>query len=565
MDKPRILIVGGVAGGASAATRARRMNEHAEIIVFEAGDHVSFANCGLPYYVGGQIADRNRLLIATPEYFKSTFNIDVRTGHVVTAIDRQNKRIEVRGKASGQTAWEPYDKLILSTGANPIVPEWEGVRAANVFTLRDLADTDRIKAYVDEQQPKRAVIVGAGYIGLEMVEALVARGVQVSLVQQQEQVLILFDREMAEQMEAVLRGQGVDLHLGCTLESLKVEGDRVTGVRLTDPAKFKPRSTCSCRQQCEFNTDMVLLAMGVKPNTKLAEEAGLDIGKTGAVAVNEYSQTSDADIYAVGDVAEVMHRVTGKPARVPLAGPANRNGRLAGEHAATGRSARAPAVVGTAVLGLFGKTAASTGLNVKAAQEAGFDAGWSYAIRGNHVGYYPGSEQMILKLVYDRGTRRVLGAQGVGGAGVDKRIDVVATLLHFGGTIDDLAGLDLAYAPQYGAAKDPVHIAAFVACNEADGLSRQRGVDEALGDGEAVQIVDVRTEREFAAGALPGAINMPLSTIRRRLDELDRDRPVYVYCGVGQRAHNALRILMQHGFQEVWNLAGGATLHLKDK
>jgi rhodanese-related sulfurtransferase len=267
----------------------------------------------------------------------------------------------------------------------------------------------------------------------------------------------------------------------------------------------------------------------------------------------------------VGDAAEVVHRVTDKPARIPLAGPANRNGRLAGEHAATGRSAATTPVAGTAIVGAFGKVAASTGLSVRAARQAGFDAGWSYAIRGHHVGYYPGAEQMILKLVYDRATRRVLGGQAVGGAGVDKRIDVVATVLHFRGTIDDLAGLDLAYAPQFGAAKDPVHIVAFVAVNEADGLLRQRGPDEPPGNGQAVdgQILDVRTEAEFASGAVPGAINMPLSTVRRRLNELDRNRPVYVYCGVGQRAWNAIRILAQNGFTEVWNLAGGVTLQLR--
>lgn len=544
MSEPRILIVGGVAGGASAATRARRMNEHAEIIMFEAGEHVSFANCGLPYYIGGQIADRKKLLLATPGYFKSTFNIDARTGHEVTAIDRAGKRIEVLNRATGQRTWERYDKLILAPGASPIVPPWEGVHSQNVFSLRDVGDSDRIKAFVDEQQPKRVAVVGAGYIGLEMVEVLAERDIAVTIVEQQKHVLPILDPEMAHEMAKVLRQRGIDLRLGHTLERLIVRGERVNEIRLSDGT--------------ELPTDMVLLAMGVRPNVKLAANAGLTIGPSGGIAVNAHSQTSDPDIYAVGDAAEVMHGVYGKSARVPLAGPANRNGRLAGEHAATGRSARVSPVLATAIVGAFGKSAASTGLTVRAARQAGYNVGCSYAIRGHHVGYYPGSEQMILKLVYERRTRRVLGAQAVGGHGVDKRIDVVATVLHFRGTIDDIAGLDLAYAPQFGAAKDPLHIAAFVAQNQEDGLVQQREVGDVPGDG---QLIDVRSEQEFAAGALKGAVLMPLNTLRSRLSELDRNRPVYVYCGVGQRGYNAARILSQHGFTDVWNIAGGVTLH----
>ncbi|MBI4578974.1 MAG: FAD-dependent oxidoreductase [Planctomycetes bacterium] len=571
MGKPRILIVGGVAGGANAATRARRMNEQAEIVVFEAGEHVSFANCGLPYYIGGQIADRGKLFLATPAYFKSTFNIDVRTGHEVLEIDRAGRRIQVLNRATGERRWESYDKLILSPGASPIVPPWDGVASENVFTLRDVADTDRIKSYVDGQGPRRAVVIGAGYIGLEMVEALVERGLAVTVVEQQPQILPLLDAEIAAEIEAVLRKRGVELHLARTVERLTVRDGRVTQVHLaahpetlkSDRLEAGPTQTDRLEAgptRASLPADLVLLAMGVRPNVKLAASAGLTIGASGAIAVNEYSQTSDPDIYAVGDAAEVRHVVLGRSVRVPLAGPANRNGRLAGEHAVTGRSARATPVAGTAIVGVFGKAAAATGLSVRAAEQAGYHVGWSYAIRGHHVGYYPGAEQMILKLVYERRTRRVLGAQAVGGAGVDKRIDVVATVLHFGGTIDDLAGLDLAYAPQFGAAKDPVHIAAFVAQNEKDGLIRQRGVGEPPTDG---QLIDVRSEQEVAAGARPGAVNVPLHTLRGRLDEFYRDRPVYVYCGVGQRAYNAARILVQHGFQDVWNLAGGTTLQMR--
>lgn len=543
MSEARILIVGGVAGGASAATRARRLNERAEIVMFEAGEHVSFANCGLPYYIGGQIVDRKKLLIATPQYFKSTFNIDARTGHEVLEIDRTGKRVHVLNHATGERTWERYDKLILAPGASPIVPPWEGVKSGNAFSLRDVNDSDRIKAYVDEHRPGRAVVVGAGYIGLEMVEALVERGVGVTLVEQQRHVLPILDEEMAGEMQKVLRQRGVELMLGHTVEKLVVKDGRVAEVRLSDGSSVA--------------AELLLLAMGVRPNVKLAVNAGLTIGPSGGIAVNGHSQTSDPDIYAVGDAAEVVHRTYGKPVRIPLAGPANRNGRLAGEHAATGQSARTTPVLGTAIVGAFGKVAASTGLTVRAARQAGYNVGFSYAIRGHHVGYYPGAEQMILKLVYEKRTRRILGAQAVGGAGVDKRIDVIATALHFGGTLDDLAGLDLAYAPQFGAAKDPVHIAAFIAQNEEDGFLRQCGMDGR----PAGQIVDVRSEAEFAAGALAGAVNIPLHALRSRLKELDANRPVYVYCGVGQRAYNAVRILMQSGFADVWNIAGGVTLH----
>ena len=550
MSHPRILIVGGVAGGASAATRARRMNEHAEIVVFEAGEHVSFANCGLPYYIGGQITERGKLLVATPAYLKGTFNIDVRTGHEALRIDRTARRVEVLNRATGQTTREGYDKLILSPGASPVVPAWVPGGAGNVFTLRDIPDTDRIKAWVDERQPTRAVVIGAGYIGLEVAEALHHRGVKVTIVEQLPQVLPLFDPEMAGQVEAALRGNGVEVLTGQSVQGLGLSNDGlVNSVNLAGGEALP--------------ADLVLVAIGVRPNVKLAAEAGLMIGDCGAIAVNEYMQTSDADVYAVGDAAETVHVVHGKPVRIPLAGPANRNGRLAGEHAATGHSAAAGRVAGTAVIGLFGKAAAATGLSEKAARQAGYEAGSSYAIRGHHVGYYPGAQQMVLKLVYERGSRKLLGAQAVGGEGVDKRIDVAATVLHFGGSIDDLAWLDLTYAPQFGAAKDPLHIAAFVAANQENGLVKQAAVGDFGGTG--AQLLDVRSPQEFAAGALPGAVNIPLGELRKRLGELNHSKPVYVYCGVGQRAWNACRILSQNGFVEVWNIAGGVTLNPPDR
>ena len=544
MSTPRIVIVGGVAGGASAATRARRMNEQAEIVIFEKGAEVSFANCGLPYYIGGQIRQRGRLLLATPEYFRQTFGIQVFTRHEVTRIDRAGHAVEVVDLETGRSRQERYDKLILAPGAAPVLPPWTGADSLNVFVLRDVPDSDRIKAWIDQRGPRRAVIVGAGYIGLEMAEVLRGRGLEVSLVEQASRVMPLFDEVMSREIRRVLEASGVAVHCGVGVEGLSCRDGLVEGVRLADGTLLE--------------ADMVVVAAGVRPMTRLAAEAGLTIGAGGAIAVDAHGRTSDPDIYAVGDAAEVVHAVLGRPMRVPLAGPANRNGRLAGQHAATGSSRPATPVLGTSVVGFFGHAAGMTGLSLEAARAAGRDASCSFAIRGHHVGYYPGAENMVLMLVYERGTRKVLGAQAVGGAGVDKRIDVIATAMHLGGTIDDLAGLDLAYAPQFGAAKDPVHIAAFGAQNQEDGL-----IEQLLpGDPRiAGQLVDVRTPAEHAAGTLPGAVNIPLACVRERLGELDRSRPVCVFCGVGQRSYNAARILSQHGFRTVYNLAGGYTLH----
>lgn len=540
----RILIVGGVAGGASAATRARRVNESAEIVVFERGEHVSFASCGVPYYVSGEIEDFNKLLVATPASFQQSFAIDVRIRHELLAIDRAQHRIEILNHNNGQRTWEPYDKLILSPGASSIVPPWPNRDKANVFSLIDF--TGRLMSFIEQEKPRRAVVVGAGYIGLELVEALVRRGIHVTVIEAQPQVMPPLDRDMAAEAEKTLTRNGVALHLGTKVQELVAEGERVTAVTLEDGQNIA--------------TDMVLVVIGMSPNVALARDAGLQIGLTGAITVNQYMQSSDPDIYAVGDAAEVEHAVLGRPARVPLAGPANRNGRLAGEHAATGSSAAATRVPGTSIVGLFNTAAAMTGLSLKAARAAGLNAGAAYAIRPHHASYYPGAEPMVLKLVFDRSNRRVLGAQAVGGKGVDKRIDVVSTVLHFKGTVDDLAGVDLTYAPQFGAAKDPIHIAAFVAQNELAGLLKQSLPGEPIPTG---QLIDVRTAAEFAGGTLPGAVNIPLQQLRRELAKLKRDEPVVVFCQVGQRGYNAARILSQSGFQDVTNLAGGYRLHAK--
>ncbi|MHC4610857.1 MAG: FAD-dependent oxidoreductase [Planctomycetota bacterium] len=548
----RILIVGGVAAGASAATRARRLDEDAEIVVFEKSGYVSFANCGLPYHVGDVIKSRDRLLLMTPERFSRQFRIEARVQREVVEIDRLAKRVRVRNLDSGQESWERYDKLILAPGARPIVPPIDGVEAANVFVLRNVEDMDAIRSWIDSRSPQRAVIVGAGFIGLEGAEVLARRGLQVNLVELQEQVLPPLDADMAAPVAAHLRDKGVALHLGTGLKSLERSGDLVAAATLDGGSRIE--------------TDLVLMSIGIRPNSELAAHAGLELGPRGGICVNERLETSDPSILAAGDAAEVVDAVTGKPTMVPLAGPANRHGRLAGQIAVTGEGPPAGRAAGTAVVGVFDLTVATTGLSDKAAQQAGIEHAHVVIRRGHHVGYYPGAEPMTLKLVYEPGTRRVLGAQAVGGAGVDRRIDVIATVIHFGGTVDDLASLDLAYAPQYGAAKDPVHIAAFVADNQDRGLVTQCDPSEVerLRD-EGYFIVDVRPPQMHAAGCVPGAINIPLVQLRDRLDEVPADRPVLVHCQVGQTSYNAARILTNLGRKNVVNLSGGYASYVQWK
>ncbi len=542
--KRRILIVGGVAGGASAATRARRLNGEAEIVIFERGGYVSFANCGLPYYVGDIIKHRAALLLQTPEMFQKRFNIEVRVRHEVEAIDRENQRIRVHDLQAGTSGWEPYDRLILAPGASAIVPPWTGVENENVFFLRAMEDGDAFRAYLEKQTVRRAVIVGAGFIGLETAEALAHRGVHVDLVELAPQVLVPLDADMAAPVAVHLRDKGLSLHLGVGVENLAVSENRVARVLLKDGETL--------------DAELVLLALGVRPNVRLAQEAGLELGPCGGIRVNEYLETSDRHILAAGDAVEVVHAVTGQPALIPLAGPANKHGRLAGEIAATDAGPPAPRVAGTVIVKVFDLTVALTGLSRKAADQTGVTADHVMVIRGHHVGYYPGSELMTIKLVYEPGSRRVLGAQIVGGAGVDRRIDIIATVIHFGGTIDDLAALDLAYAPQYGAAKDPVHIAAFVADNQERGLVRHVDAAEVTALAQrGYQIVDVRSPMEFAGGTIPGAVNLGVDDLRSQADKLSPDQPVLVFCGVGQRSYYAARTLAALGRTDVLSLAGG--------
>lgn len=554
----RIVIVGGVAGGASAATRARRLDEDAVITMFEKDEHVSFANCGLPYYIGGEIADREALLVVKPELFERRFRVNVRTLHEVLRIDRERKVVRVKNRATGSEFDEPYDKLILAPGAAPIVPPQIGRPPANVLTLRNVADSDRIRrALVGPEalvsrtpgQPLRTVIVGCGYVGLEMVEQLRHLGLETVLVELVDQVLPLLDAEMGNLLRGELEAHGVTLALGEGVQAFHADDSgAVREVELTSGRRIP--------------ADLVVLGIGVKPNTQLAIDAGLKIGATGGIESNANAQSSDPDIYAVGDAAEYLFQPTGQPQRVPLAGPANRAGRVAGEHAATGaaRLGMSP-VLGTSIVRVFGKVAAMTGMTEKLARRLGQPAASVLIAANDHASYYPGAEQMVLKLVYEPKTGKVLGAQAVGGAeGVDKRMDVIATVLHFGGTVRDLASLDLAYAPPFGAAKDPVHVAAFVACNALDGVVELVGPSADL---ENVQVVDVRTPAEIAQRpipACPSARQIPLDELRERLGELDVTQPTVVVCATGRRSYVAARILRQRGFPDAKSMSGGVLL-----
>lgn len=542
-----IVVVGGVAGGASAATRARRMNENADIIVFEKGQYVSFANCGLPYYLGGEISDRSKLLVATVRLLEQRFRLDVRIRQEVIAIDRANKTVRVQNHGNGQTYEQGYDKLILALGAVPIVPPLEGIDAPNVFALRDIPDTDAIQAAMRDLEKKQAVVVGAGYIGLEMVEQLTRVGFEVSLVELRAQVLPQIDPEMAHRLEEELIRHGVKLHLGVGLERVITDSNGVaTAVELTDGTRIE--------------TSMVILGIGVRPNNTLAQQAGLELGDDGGIKTNPYMQTSDPDIYAVGDAAQYTFGATGEKMRVPLAGPANRAGRLAGEHAATGHSRPMGDVLGTAIVRAFDVTVAMTGLTLNQAARLNRKVASVTVVAGHHAGYYPGAKTLFLKLIFDPEDGRVLGAQAVGESGIDKRIDVIATAIAMRASVGDLAQLDLAYAPPFGSAKDPVHMAAFTACNQMDGITQFLDADADL---SAMQIVDVRTPHELVVlpvAAADGAVNIPVDTLRSELERLDPAMPTAVICRSGVRAYAAARIFMQHGFQEVYVVAGGASV-----
>jgi NADPH-dependent 2,4-dienoyl-CoA reductase/sulfur reductase-like enzyme/rhodanese-related sulfurtransferase len=537
----RLLIVGGVAGGASAAARARRLSEDARIVLFERGPDVSFANCGLPYYVGGEIAERGKLLVTPPERLRTRFKIDVRTGSSVEAVDRAARTVRVRELASGREYDECYDKLILAPGAAPLRPPIPGVDLPGIFTLRNLQDVDRIKQRVD-QGAKQAVVVGAGFIGLELVENLVKRGIATTLVELQDQVLPPLDREMTAPILETLRAHGVTVLLGQSAEGF---GQTPGGleVRLKSGARL--------------SAQLVVLGVGVRPENHLAVDAGLEVGPRGGIRVNEFLQTGDPDIYAVGDAVEVKDFVSGDPTQAPLAGPANRQGRIAADNI-FGRRVKYRGTQGTVIVGVFGLTAAMTGASEKVLRRAGRPFRKVYIHPANHAGYYPGAEQMTLKLLFDPHSGRVLGAQIVGGAGVDKRIDVLAVAIQAGMTVFDLEEMELAYAPQYGSAKDPINMAGFVAGGLVRGEHPQVDVETlfAAPADRRPLVLDVRTPQEFSAGHIDGALNVPVDELRSRLDEIPRDREIAVCCQVGQRGYLATRLLRQKGFSAS-NVGGG--------
>ncbi len=537
----KLLIIGGVAGGASAAARARRLSEDADIVLFERGPDVSFANCGLPYYVGGEISARDKLLVTTPERLRTRFNLDVRTRSSVEAIDRAAKKVRVRDLASGREYEETFDKLILAPGAAPLRPTIPGVDLPGIFTLRNLQDVDRIKAWVDHGV-KQAVVVGAGFIGLEMVENFVKRGIATTVVEKNDQVLTPFDKEMTTPILETLAANGVTVLLGQSAESFQQTPDGIV-VRLKSGAQLPAQ--------------LVVLGVGVRPENQLAVDAGLAVGPRGGIRVNEFLQTSDPNIYAVGDAIEVKDFVAGGPIQVPLAGPANRQGRIAADNI-FGRPAKYRGTQGTAIIGVFDRTAAITGASEKALRRANRRCRKVYVHPAHHAGYYPGAEQMTLKILFHPETGKLLGAQAVGGAGVDKRIDVLAVAIQAGMTVYDLEEMELAYSPQYGAAKDPINMAGFVAGGMLRGEHPQVDVEAVLAAPADLRplVLDVRTSQECSAGNIPGATNIPVDDLRSRLDELPADREIAVCCQVGQRGYLATRILRQNGFSAS-NIGGG--------
>ena len=540
------VIVGGVAGGATAAARLRRLDETAHIVVLERGSYVSFANCGLPYHIGGVIPQRESLLVSTPEKLKAEFNLDIRTGQEVVHIDRQAQEVEVREVEGGRTYRLAYDKLLLSPGAKPVVPRLPGTDLPGVYSLRSIPDMDAIKAAVDAGSVVNAVVVGGGFIGLEMVENLMARGVTVTLVEMLDQVMVALDFEMAAMLHRQLREKGVHLRLGDGLKAIEPgQGGRLRVVLASGKS---------------VEGEMVVLAIGVRPENDLARTAGLELGPQGHIVVNDLLQTSDPDIYAVGDAIQVLNPVTGALTAVPLAGPANRQARLAADNI-TGRISRYQGTQGTAIVKVFDTVAASVGANSRTLVQQGIPFLTSITHGQDHVTYYPGAKPLAIKLLYAPADGRLLGAQAVGLGGIDRTIDVLAVAMKAGMTVYDLEHLELAYAPPFGAAKDPVNVAGFVASNRLRGDSETvewRDIQNL--DTSKDGILDVRTKPEWDAGHIPGAIHIPNTQLRRRLGELDKTRRWVVYCGVGRRAYVMERMLRQEGFQAA-NLSGGWTTY----
>lgn len=536
------LIIGGVAGGATVAARLRRMDEKANIILFERGKYVSYANCGLPYYIGDTINNREKLFVQTAKGFTDRFRIDIRTEQEVTAIRPDKKEVEIKNLSTGETYTETYDKLVLSPGAEPLRPGIEGIGSKKIFTLRNVPDTDTIKNYVNTENPKRAIVVGGGFIGLEMAENLYDLGIQVDVVEMANQVMAPLDFSMAAIVHRQLTDKGVGLHLEDGVSRFEEKDGGVT-VHL--------------RSGKQIATDMVLLSIGVRPETKLAKDAGLAIGERGGIAVNDYMQTSDADIYALGDAVEVRHLVTGQLALIPLAGPANKQGRIVADNIVFGNKKKYPGSIGTSIAKVFDLTVAAAGANAKLLQQNNIPYISSYTHGASHAGYYPGAVPLSIKILFAPENGKLLGAQIVGFNGVDKRIEMLAQVIQRGGTVHDLAELEHAYAPPYSSAKDPVNMAGFVAeniLNKKSQIIQWRELAELPAD--TIRI-DVRTHDEYKLGTIPGFINIPVDELREHLDELPKEKPIVVTCAVGLRGYLAYRILVQNGFKHVRNLSGG--------
>ncbi len=592
----KVVIVGGVAGGATAAARLRRLDENAQIVMIERTGYVSYANCGLPYFVGGVISDRAKLTLQTPESFKARFNVDARVREEVVRIDREAKRVTVRRLADGSEYEESYDKLILSPGAHVTVPDIPGTDANRMFTLRTVEDTFAISDFIERARPRTAAIVGAGFIGLEMAENLAERGIAVTVLQRGSHVMPTLDEDMAAILHNTLRSHGVKLVLGANVTGFE---ERCAAGEKSDEGAGD--AACGAERDGILTlldgaepvaSDMAILAVGVTPEGSLAREAGLDLGIRGSIKVDEHMRTSDPDIYAVGDAVQVANFATEQPALIALAGPANKQGRIAADNIC-GIPSTFRGSQGTSVMKVFDRTVASTGLTCKAARAAGLDCDYVLLSPANHATYYPGSCTMTLKMVYECGTGRVLGAQAIGGEGVEKRIDVVAVAMRARMTAHDLTELDLAYAPPYSSAKDPVNMAGYIienvlggrvrqvswdeviAAGLADGCAIEKGADDSAlragdsaagsgegemsGDGDAPLapvLLDTRTAGEYARGHIEGALHVPLDELRGRLDELPRDREIWVHCQSGLRSYIACRILSQNGFSCA-NVAGG--------
>lgn len=538
---PRIVIVGAVAGGASAAARARRLNEHASITLFEKGPDVSFANCGLPYHIGGEIPERSRLALQTPESLKATLNVDAHIRHEVLSINREAKSIQVKNLVSGETLEAPYDKLILSPGASPIRPPLPGLDDPRILTLRNLEDMDRIKALATTSH--RVLVIGAGFIGLEMAEQLTHLKKQVTLVELQQQVLPQMDPDLVRPVEKALRSAGIKVILGDAVESFSSRPDAVE----------------ACLKSGErVQADLVILSIGVRPESALAKAAGLDLGARGHIMVNEWQQTSDPDIYAVGDVAETPDPILGNSSSIPLGGPANRQGRVAADHILIPETARPyPGSIGTSIVRVFGIDAGITGCNQARLRASKVEFEGTTVTDFHHASYFPGAQDLTLRILWDKHTGRILGAQAVGPKGVDKRIDVMATAIRGKMALSDLEHLELSYAPPFGSAKDVVNIAGFAALNRLDGLLDPVDTLDAIGPD--AQIVDVRPAVVSSIKAIPGALNIPLDQLRQRLQEIDPKRPVLTVCAKGKMSYFAARILQQHGFK-ARSLSGGLSL-----